>query len=58
MVFLMQELNETAQVHWEIARLLEMGISDELLRNLPPRQIGDLLKVLLYLREKHIEMLD
>jgi hypothetical protein len=46
------QLNKT--VHWDIAKLLELGVSEEWLRtaNPTPQQIKDLLKGLLYLRER------
>ena len=47
----MMQLNKT--VHWEIAKLLELGVSEEWLKtaNPTPQQIKDLLKGFLYLRE-------
>lgn len=41
-------------VHWDIAKLLELGVSEEWLKitNPTPQQIKDLLKGLLYLRER------
>ena len=40
-------------VHWEIAKLLELGVSEEWLKETNPtsQQIKDLLKGFLYLRE-------
>ena len=47
----MMQLNKT--VHWEIAKLLELGVSEEWLKETNPtsQQIKDLLKGFLYLRE-------
>ncbi|MGI0019520.1 MAG: hypothetical protein ACREAY_03515 [Nitrososphaera sp.] len=44
---------EIAQLHWDITKLLEMGINEELARQLTPAQARDLVKGLLYLREKY-----
>lgn len=39
-------------MHWEIARLLEMGVEQEFVEKLNVEETRDLLKGLLYLREK------
>lgn len=41
-------------VHWDIAKLLELGVNEEWLKttNPTPQQMKDLLKGLLYLRER------
>lgn len=46
---------ELQQMHWDIAKLLELGISEEWLSesNITPKQARDLVKGLLYLREKY-----
>lgn len=49
------QLNATAQAHWEIAKLLEMGVSSTVITNLSKHEIRELLKTLIYLREKHAE---
>ena len=50
------QLNKT--IHWDIAKLLELGVSEEWLKttNPSPQQIRDLLKGLLYLRERTRDM--
>jgi len=52
------QLNKT--IHWDIAKLLEFGVNEEWLRttNPTPQQIRDLLKGLLYLRERTKEIED
>jgi len=41
-------------MHWDIAKLLEMGVDANFLResNITPEQARDLVKGLLYLRER------
>jgi hypothetical protein len=44
---------EIAQLHWDITKLLEMGLNEEWVRQLTPAQATDLVKGLLYLRERY-----
>jgi hypothetical protein len=44
---------EIAQLHWDLTKLLEMGINEEWTRQLTPGQARDLVKGLLYLRERY-----
>jgi hypothetical protein len=44
---------EIAQLHWDLTKLLEMGINEEWARQLTPGQARDLVKGLLYLRERY-----
>jgi len=43
------------QMHWDIMKLLSLGVSEEWLKetDMNPQQIKDLLKGLLYLRERN-----
>jgi hypothetical protein len=52
----MMQLNKT--IHWEIAKLLELGVNEEWLKDQDPtpEQIKDLLKGLLYIREWYKDM--
>lgn len=46
--------NEIAQMHWDITKLLSLGVSEEFLKEgVTPLQARDLLKGLLYLRERY-----
>lgn len=49
------QLNAAAQAHWEIAKLLEMGVNNYLIARLSRHEIRELLKTLVYLKEKHAE---
>jgi len=42
------------QMHWDIAKLLELGVDESFITesNLTPEQARDLVKGLLYLRER------
>ncbi|MEO9295520.1 MAG: hypothetical protein ABI347_07970 [Nitrososphaera sp.] len=46
---------EIAQMHWDVARLLSLGVSEEFLREegMTPAGARELLKGLLYLRERY-----
>ena len=44
---------EIAQLHWDITKLLEMGLDEEWVRQLTPAQATDLVKGLLYLKERY-----
>ena len=43
------------QMHWDIAKLLELGVDERFLEksNITPDQARDLVKGLLYLKEHH-----
>ena len=44
---------EIAQAHWDITKLLSLGVSEEFLRDTTPVQARELLKGLLYLMERY-----
>jgi hypothetical protein len=44
---------EIVQLHWDITKLLEMGINEEWAGQLTPAEARDLVKGLLYLRERY-----
>lgn len=48
---------ETVQMHWDITKLLSFGVSEKFLResNLTPVQARELVKSLLYLRERYAD---
>jgi hypothetical protein len=48
----MHQKERSLQVHWDIAKLLEMGVSEALIKELSEDEIRDLLKACLYLRER------
>lgn len=43
-------------LHWDIAKLLEMGVSPDIVNQMSPEQVRDMLKGLLYLREKYKDL--
>jgi hypothetical protein len=48
----MNQKELSSQIHWDIAKLLELGVSETLIKELSENEIRDLLKACLYLREK------
>ncbi len=48
------QVPDLKQMHWDIAKLLEMGVDANFLQesNVTPEQARDLVKGLLYLRER------
>ena len=48
----MKRTEELAQVHWDIAKLLERGVNAELIQELDRIEIRDLLKAVLYLEAR------
>jgi len=50
--------NQLEQMHWDIMKLLSLGVSEEFLREtqMSPQQTKDLLKGLLYLRERYEDL--
>ncbi|HEX7032719.1 MAG TPA: hypothetical protein VF172_06955 [Nitrososphaera sp.] len=48
------QVPDLKQMHWDIAKLLEMGVDANFLleSNITPEQARDLVKGLLYLRER------
>lgn len=42
-------------LHWDITKLLEFGVKEEVIIRAKPEQIRELLKGLLYLRERFPE---
>lgn len=49
-----QQLPNLRQMHWDIAKLLELGVDEKYLleSNITPEQARDLVKGLLYLKER------
>ena len=49
-----QQLPNLKQMHWDIAKLLELGVDEKFIAesNLSPYQARDLVKGLLYLKER------
>jgi hypothetical protein len=47
------QYREATQLRWGISKLLELGVSEEFVKDLTESQIMDLVKGLLYLREKY-----
>jgi len=52
-----QQLPNLKQMHWDIAKLLELGVDEKFLResSITPEQARDLVKGLLYLKERFDE---
>lgn len=48
---------QVRQLHWDIMKLLELGVNEEFLMtsNMTPEQARDMVKGLLYLRERYSE---
>ena len=44
---------EPIEVHWDTAKLLEMGLDEKFITVLSDNEIRDLLKGLLYLKERY-----
>jgi hypothetical protein len=49
----LSDTKQIAQVHWDIAKLLEFGVSPEFVGMLDDDEIRDLLKGILYLNAKY-----
>lgn len=49
----LKRTEELAQVHWEVAKLLERGVNAEFIQELDRREIRDLLKGVLYLEARY-----
>lgn len=49
------QYREVTQLHWGISKLLEMGVHEELVKNLTENEMTDLVKGLLYLKERYKE---
>jgi len=49
-----QQSPNLRQMHWDIAKLLELGVDEKYLleTNITPEQVRDLVKGLLYLKER------
>jgi hypothetical protein len=43
-------------LHWDIAKLLEMGVSPDIVSRMNPEQVRDMLKGLLYLQERYRDL--
>ena len=52
-----QRSPDLKQMHWDIAKLLELGVDEKFLleSNITPEQARDLVKGLLYLKERFNE---
>jgi hypothetical protein len=48
---------EALHMHWDIAKLLSMGVDEKFLTEskMTPQQARDLVKALLYLRERYVD---
>lgn len=44
-----------SRVHWEIAKLLEFGVNEELVKQMTADEIKDLLKGIIYLKTRFEE---
>jgi hypothetical protein len=44
---------EATQLHWGISKLLELGVSEKIVKDLSENEITDLVKGLLYLKERY-----
>lgn len=51
----MQTEQQLRSMHWDVAKLLEMGVSEEFVSQMTPTQIRDTLKGLLYLHAKYVD---
>ena len=49
------QYREVTQLHWGTSKLLEMGVHEEPVKNLTENEITDLVKGLLYLKERYKE---
>lgn len=49
------QYREVAQLHWGMSKLLELGVSEEFVKGMTETEITDLVKGLLYLRERYKE---
>ena len=49
------QLPDLAQMHWDIAKLLELGVDEKFLleNKITPQQARDLVKGILYLNERY-----
>lgn len=49
-----EPVSELLQMHWDVAKLLELGVDESFITesNITPEQARDLVKGLLYLKER------
>jgi hypothetical protein len=47
------QYSDLKAIHWDCAKLLELGVSDQLVRELTPSESKDLLKGILYLKARY-----
>jgi hypothetical protein len=52
-VNIMIQHREATQLHWGISKLLELGVSEKIVKDLSENEITDLVKGLLYLKERY-----
>ena len=53
LVNIMIQHREVTQLHWGISKLLELGVSEKIVKDLSENEITDLVKGLLYLKERY-----
>jgi transposase len=53
LVNIMIQHREVTQLHWGIFKLLELGVSEKIVKDLSENEITDLVKGLLYLKERY-----
>ena len=56
-IFGVQSRETASQVHWDIAKLLEFGVSEKLINQMSQTEIRELLKGIIYLKATHEERL-
>ena len=49
----MESTTEAVQVHWDIAKLLEIGLDEKFITQLSAAEVRDFLKGILYLKERY-----
>lgn len=47
------QYSDLKAIHWDCATLLELGVSEQLVRELSPAEARDLLKGILYLKARY-----
>jgi hypothetical protein len=47
------QFNQLPLIHWDISKLLEIGVNEDFLKELSDGEIRDLLKGLLYLKARY-----
>ncbi|MEM2139644.1 MAG: hypothetical protein QXJ74_06230 [Nitrososphaera sp.] len=49
------QYSDLKAIHWDCAKLLELGVSEQLVRELSPAEARDLLKGIFYLKARYAE---